>query len=54
MTYKTELNKMIASSGRKRNWLSAQLEMDRTTFWRKANNDSFSKEEKETIETLLT
>lgn len=54
MAYKTQLNKMIVKSGRKRNWLSEQLEMDRTTFWRKANGDTFTKEEKQSIEDLLT
>ena len=54
MTYKTRLNKMIVKSGRKRNWLSDQLEMNRVTFWRKANKDTFTEEEKKVIENLLT
>lgn len=53
MTYKTKLNKMIAKSGRKRLWLSAQLEMDRVTFWRKANGDTFTDDEKLKINNLL-
>ena len=54
MTYKTQLNKLIAKSGRKRIWLSEQLKMDRVTFWRKANNDTFTNQEKFQIEELLT
>ena len=54
MTYKTRLNKMIARSGRKRVWISEQLEMNRVTFWRKANGDTFTDQEKEKIETLLS
>ena len=53
MTYKTRLNKMIVRSGRSRVWLSSQLNMDRVTFWRKANSDTFKKEEKEKLEDLL-
>lgn len=45
---------MIVKSGRKRFWISDQLKLDRVTFWRKANTDTFTKEEKEKIETLLT
>ncbi len=44
---------MIAKSGRKRLWLSAQLKMDRVTFWRKANGDYFTDAEKVQIESLL-
>lgn len=54
MTYKTRLNKMIVKSGRSRKWLSEQLEMSRWSFWRKANKDTFTEEEKQTIENLLT
>ena len=54
MNYKTRLNKMIAKSGRKRIWLSDQLEMSRTTFWRRVQKDELTKEEKEQIESLLT
>ncbi len=54
MTYKTRLNKMIVRSGRSRVWLSIQLKMDRVTFWRKANSDSFTYEEKQTLNNLLT
>lgn len=53
MKYKTRLNKMIVSSGRSRKWLSIQLKMDRVTFWRKANSDSFTDNEKETLNNLL-
>lgn len=44
---------MIVKSGRKRKWLSTQLKMDRVTFWRKANSDSFTDQEKESIKNLL-
>lgn len=54
MTYKIQLNKMIIKSGRKRIWLSNQLEMDRVTFWRKVNKDNLSKEEKVKIKELLS
>ncbi len=54
MTYKTRLNKMITKSGRKRIWLSEQLKMDRVTFWRKTNGDTFTNQEKFKIEELLT
>ena len=53
MSFKTKLNKRITASGRSRVWISAKLKMDRTTFWRKANGDTFTKEEKEKIEQLL-
>ena len=53
MTYKTQLNKMIVKSGRSRKWLSGQLKIDPSTFWRKVQADSFTKEEKETLNTLL-
>ena len=53
MTYKTRLNKMIAKSGRKRIWLSRQLKMTRTTFWRRVQKDELTNEEKQRIETLL-
>lgn len=53
MAYKNELRKAIKKAGRTRNWISAQLEMDRTTFWRKANSDSFDKEQKQKIKNLL-
>jgi len=54
MRYKLHLNKMIQRSGRKRIWISEQLDMDRTTFWRKANKDTFTDQEKATIQQLLT
>ena len=54
MTYKTRLNKMIVRSGRSRKWLSSQLKMERTTFWRKVNKDTFTEEQKETLNNLLT
>ena len=54
MRYKLHLNKMIQRSGRKRIWISDQLDMDRTTFWRKANNDTFTEQEKVNIDKLLT
>jgi len=54
MTYKTRLNKLIVKSGRSRVWLSGQLKMDRVTFWRKANSDSFTELEKKTLNDLLT
>lgn len=54
MTYKTQLNKMIQKSGRKRIWLCKQLAMDKVTFWRKVNSDKLSKEEKEKIKELLS
>ena len=53
MNYKTRLNKMIAKSGRKRIWLSGQLRMSRTTFWRRVQVDELTDEEKQRIETLL-
>lgn len=53
MKYKHELAKRIKKSGRSRKWISAQLEMSRQTFWRKVINDSFTKEEKQKIKTLL-
>lgn len=54
MTYKTQLNRMILRSGRSRKWLSKQLKIDPATFWRKVNKDTFTKEEKETLERLLS
>ena len=54
MNYKTELNKMIVRSGRKRIWISKQLKIDPSTFWRKANGDTFTDEEKKSIENLLS
>lgn len=54
MTYKTRLNKMIAKSGRKRIWLSVQLKMTRTTFWRRVQKDELTDQEKEQIEILLS
>ena len=54
MRYKLHLNKMIQRSGRKRIWISDQLDMDRTTFWRKANKDTFTEQEKVNIDKLLT
>ena len=53
MRYKLHLNKMIQRSGRKRIWISEQLDMDRTTFWRKANKDTFTDQEKLSIDKLL-
>ena len=44
---------MIVKSGRKRVWISEQLKMDRVTFWRKANGDTFTNAEKEKINDLL-
>lgn len=54
MTYKTQLNKAIEKSGRSRKWLSKQLEIDPSTFWRKVQADTFTTQEKETLNTLLT
>lgn len=44
---------MIVKSGRSRKWLSKQLEIDPSTFWRKVQADTFKKEEKEKLEDLL-
>ena len=53
MSYKNELAEKIEKSGRKRIWISNQLGVPRTTFWRKANNDTFTDEEKSEINKLL-
>ena len=54
MNYKTRLNKMIVRSGRSRKWLSSRLEINPSTFWRKVNNDSFTEDQKKTLNNLLT
>ena len=54
MSYKTELREQIEKSGRSRKWISKQLEIDRTTFWRKVNDDTFNDEDKEKIKKLLS
>lgn len=53
MNYKAELRKKIKKAGRTRNWICVQLNMPRTTFWRKVNNDTLSKEEKQKLNLLL-
>lgn len=53
MSYKQDLRKQIKKAGRTRNWISQQLDISRVTFWRKVNSDSFSKEEKKKINSLL-
>jgi len=53
-SYKVELNKMIKDSGRKRVWLSDQMNMSRMEFWRAVQADSFSPAQKRQIEKLLT
>lgn len=54
MAYKHELNKKIKKSGRKRIWVSDQLNMSRTTFWRKVNDNTLTDKEKSMIELLLS
>lgn len=54
MAYKHELDKKIKKSGRKRKWISSQLNIDPSTFWRKANKDTFTTEEKTKINNLLS
>ena len=53
MPYKQELRVMIKKAGRTRFWLSTQLGMPRTTFWRKVNSDSLTKAERQKINSLL-
>ena len=54
MAYKHKLDKKIKASGRKRIWVSDQLNMSRTTFWRKVNDDTLTSKEKSDINSLLT
>jgi len=53
MAYKNELRKKIKACGRTRKWVETQLGYSRTTFWRRVNSDSLTKEEKEKLNSLL-
>lgn len=53
MKYKGQLRKQIKKTGRTLIWISSQLDMPRQTFWRKANSDTFTNEEKQKISKLL-
>ena len=53
MAYKHEIDKLIKQHGRTRKWISSMLNMDRTTFWRNVNKDTFTKDEKNKVKTII-
>jgi hypothetical protein len=47
--YNRHLNRILEATGTKRIWISAQLGMSRSTFWRKVNSDTLTDEEKQIV-----
>lgn len=52
--FKIEMMKLLRKSGRKKGWLSDVMGIQRCKFWRMANADSFSPEQKQEIRKLLS
>ncbi|HTC01028.1 MAG TPA: hypothetical protein VK705_10125 [Ferruginibacter sp.] len=55
INFKNQIDKLLkkAPRYRTRKWISGKMDMDRTTFWRKVNSDSFDKNEKSKIIGLI-
>ena len=53
MNHKIKLNKLLKKSGRKRNWICEQLDMHRSTFWRKVNSNNLTAQELEKIKKII-
>ena len=54
MKFKHEIKKKLKQKGIKLLWFSNQfLPTPRTTFWRKFNSDTLTKEEKEKIKSIV-
>lgn len=51
--FKIEMMKLLKKSGRKKGWLSDKMKMKRITFFRKANADTFTAEQKQKIKDIL-
>ena len=53
LPYKIHLNNLIEQHGRTRKWISAQFGVTRVCFWQNVRNDTFTPEEKITIEKII-